>query len=62
MNENQVEGKYDKAKGEVKEQVGDVTDDTRLKAEGAWDKMKGGAKEAVGNIQDSLKKDNDANS
>ena len=57
MNEEKVEGKFDKAKGEVKQEVGDLTGDEKTKAEGTWDKVKGGAKEAVGDVKDSLDKD-----
>lgn len=57
MNGNQVEGKYDKAKGEVKQDVGDATGDTKMQAEGTWDKVKGGAKEALGDVQDAMKDD-----
>lgn len=57
-----MEGKYDKAKGEVKQDVGDAMDDTKLQAEGTWDKMKGGVKEAVGNMQEDMSDDKDKTS
>ena len=57
MNENQAEGKFDKVKGDVKQAVGDATDDASLQAEGTWDKVKGGAKEAMGDVQDALDDD-----
>jgi uncharacterized protein YjbJ (UPF0337 family) len=57
MNENQAEGKFDKVKGDVKQAVGDATDDPSLQAEGTWDKVKGGAKEAIGDVQDALDDD-----
>jgi uncharacterized protein YjbJ (UPF0337 family) len=58
MNENTVEGKFDQAKGEVKQNVGDVLGDEDIKAEGTWDKVKGAVKEGAGKVQDALDGDN----
>jgi len=53
-NKEQVEGKYDQAKGRVKQAAGDLTDDERLKAEGTWDKVKGAVKEGVGDVKEAV--------
>lgn len=49
MSENglkeQITGKVEKTKGQVKEGIGEVTEDRKLKNEGKWDKTKGTIKE-----------------
>ena len=52
---NRVEGAFDKAKGSVKQGVGNLTGDEKLKAEGAADKAKGAAKSAVGGVADAAR-------
>ena len=42
----------DQAKGKVKEAVGDLTDDEKLKNEGKADQLVGDAKEVVRNVAD----------
>ena len=42
----------DQAKGKVKEAVGDLTDDEKLKNEGKADQLVGNAKEVVQNVAD----------
>lgn len=46
------ESKYEIAKGNVKETVGDVTDNKDLENEGKKEKTSGKAKEAVENVKD----------
>ena len=46
-NRDEIEGKFDQAKGAVKENVGDAIDDERMQAEGA-------AERAGGNIQEGF--------
>lgn len=46
------ESKYEKAKVNVKETVGDVTDNKDLENEGKKEKTSGKAKEAVENVKD----------
>ena len=36
----QITGKVEKKKGQVKEGIGEVTEDRKLKNEGKWDKTK----------------------
>jgi uncharacterized protein YjbJ (UPF0337 family) len=55
MDKNRVEGAMDKAKGNVKKAVGDVTGDEKMKAEGEADKAKGAVKSAVGGIKDAVR-------
>ena len=53
MNESKVEGFFDKAKGKIKEAVGDTFNDQSLANSGAADQVKGNAKETWGNVKDS---------
>ena len=46
------ESKFEQAKGNVKETVGNVTDDDKLEKEGKKDKGSGKAKEVVENAKD----------
>ena len=55
VDENRVEGAWDKAKGAVKDTVGKVTGDEKLQAEGKADKLKGKAESAVGGAKDSVR-------
>jgi uncharacterized protein YjbJ (UPF0337 family) len=56
-NRDEIEGKYEQAKGSVKEGLGRLTGDEEMEAEGTADKMKGnvqegwgGAKRKVGDV------------
>jgi uncharacterized protein YjbJ (UPF0337 family) len=51
--EEHAEGTWDKAKGKVKEGVGDMTDNKDLEAEGKSDQTKGKMKEAWGDAKDA---------
>jgi uncharacterized protein YjbJ (UPF0337 family) len=55
MDENRVEGAFDKAKGAVKEGVGKVTGDEKLQAEGKADKVGGTVKNTVGGVADAVR-------
>jgi uncharacterized protein YjbJ (UPF0337 family) len=59
MNKQQAEGKFDKAKGEVKEVAGKAVGNERLEAEGALDKVKGNVKEGVGNVKEAVREATD---
>jgi uncharacterized protein YjbJ (UPF0337 family) len=52
---NRAKGALDKAKGAIKEGVGSLTGDEKLKAEGAADKVKGKAESAVGGTKDAIR-------
>ena len=47
-----------KVKGEVKDQVGNATDNTRLQAEGKFDKAKGEVQERIGEAKDRYSNQN----
>lgn len=49
--EDNVEGKLKKAKGDVKEAVGNVTNNPDLEIEGRADKVEGKEKEKTGDIK-----------
>ena len=53
--EDRTEGAWDKAKGKVKEGVGDATDDRDLQAEGQADQAKGNLKQAGEKIKDAFR-------
>ena len=48
---DQVEGKLHKVKGEIKETVGKLVNDSHLKAKGNVEKKKGEVQEKVGKIK-----------
>ena len=50
---DRLEGGIDKAKGNVKQGVGDLTGDDRTKAEGMIDEVKGNVKQAWGDLKDA---------
>jgi uncharacterized protein YjbJ (UPF0337 family) len=50
-NKNERDGKIDQAQGKVKQAVGDLTGNDKLKAEGKIDETVGNAKTAVGDAQ-----------
>jgi len=54
--EDKVEGKLKRAKGEIKETVGGVSDNTDLEAEGNADKIEGKAQEKRGEIKKVFEK------
>jgi uncharacterized protein YjbJ (UPF0337 family) len=51
FNNDEVEGKFDKAKGSVKEAAGKLTDNERLEAEGKADRAGGEAQETWGKFK-----------
>ena len=55
VDQNRVDGAVDKMKGAVKQGVGNLTGDEKMKAEGAADKAKGTAESAVGGVKDSVR-------
>jgi uncharacterized protein YjbJ (UPF0337 family) len=55
VDKNRVQGALDKAKGAVKEGVGNLTGDEKMKGEGAADKAKGKAESAVGGAKDAVR-------
>ncbi|HEX7623126.1 MAG TPA: CsbD family protein [Anaeromyxobacteraceae bacterium] len=55
--DDKLEGKWDQAKGRVKNAAGELTGNRELKDEGTIDKLKGKLKEAKGNIKNALDPD-----
>ena len=55
MDKNRIEGSGDQAKGNLKEGVGHLTGDEKLKAEGRADQAGGKVKNAVGGAVDAVK-------
>ncbi len=66
-NEDQIEGKWEQAKGWVKDKAGEVTNDPDLEAEGeaqntaghaqeAWGDLKKGVGDAVESVGEAIKK------
>ena len=53
MNESHVDGFFDKAKGKIKQAVGDTFGDDKMANSGAADEVKGNAKEGWGNVKDT---------
>lgn len=54
MSNDKIKGDFTKAKGAVKEAVGEATDDSSMKAKGKTDKVKGEAQKKYGELKDKL--------
>ncbi len=50
---DRAEGLFDQGKGNVKQGVGDLTDDKQTKGEGMVDELKGKGEQAVGDLKDA---------
>jgi uncharacterized protein YjbJ (UPF0337 family) len=50
---DRAEGMFDQGKGNVKQGVGDLTDNEQMKGEGMVDEMKGKGEQAWGDIKDA---------
>ncbi len=61
VDKNRVEGAGDKLKGNLKEGLGNLTGDEKLKAEGKTDQAGGKIKNAVGGIADTIRDKTDGN-
>ena len=63
-NRDEIEGKFERAKGSVKQGLGHMTGDEEMRSEGASDKLKGDVQEAWGGtkrkVGDALKDMGDA--
>ena len=55
VDENRIDGAIDKAKGAIKQGIGNLTGDEKMQAEGAADKAKGTAESAVGGVKDTVR-------
>ncbi|WJH35651.1 CsbD family protein [Paenibacillus aurantius] len=50
---DKIKGGVSKAKGEIKDQVGNATNDKSMQAEGKKDKLKGEVQEGIGKLKDN---------
>ena len=55
MNQDQVKGSLEKAKGSVKQTVGKATGNERLQTEGAADKAGGAVQKKVGDVKEAAR-------
>ena len=55
VDENRVSGSAKQVGGSIKEGVGNLTGDEKLKNEGTMDKVKGKVENAVGSAKDMIK-------
>jgi uncharacterized protein YjbJ (UPF0337 family) len=53
--DDKIRNKTEEAKGRVKENVGDMTDDERMQAEGRGDRAKAQAKQAGEHLKDAAR-------
>lgn len=56
MNKDRIAGTAKKAKGTVKQAIGKLTGDAKLRTEGTVDKAEGKIQNAIGGVKDALKK------
>ncbi|SDX01002.1 CsbD family protein [Thiocapsa roseopersicina] len=56
MNKDQVKGRYEEAKGKVKEVAGNVSGDKELEVEGNVQKNLGKIQAGVGDLKEDIKK------
>lgn len=59
MNEQEFKGKWNKAKGKLKQKYGDLTDQDLTYAEGKSDELLGRLQEKTGKTKEELKKEID---
>jgi uncharacterized protein YjbJ (UPF0337 family) len=57
MNKEQLGGRLDEAKGNVKEQIGKVTNNPGTEAKGVIDQGVGQVKQAIGNFKEEVNKE-----
>lgn len=55
MDKDRIEGKVDKAKGQIKDKAGQILNDPDLEAEGKIDRVKGEVKERLGQAKDKVR-------
>lgn len=51
---DKLKGAVNQGKGELKDQIGNATDNAKLQAEGKADKLKGAAQEKLGELKDKF--------
>jgi uncharacterized protein YjbJ (UPF0337 family) len=55
MDKDRIRGSVDQAKGKVKETIGDVAGDQKMKQEGKADRTAGKVKNTVGSAKDKVR-------
>jgi uncharacterized protein YjbJ (UPF0337 family) len=60
MNKDQIKGKIEEIKGDIKERIGGATKDRSTQAEGWMENKKGKLQQGVGNVKEELDKDQPA--
>lgn len=55
MDKDRIEGSAKQFKGSVKEAVGKMTGDAKLKSDGAADKVEGKVQNAIGGVKDAVR-------
>jgi uncharacterized protein YjbJ (UPF0337 family) len=55
MSKENIKGKFNEAKGDIKQAVGRATDNPSLINEGTADKVKGKAQQVVGHAKDAVR-------
>jgi uncharacterized protein YjbJ (UPF0337 family) len=56
MNKDQIKGKFEEIKGEVKEKIGGVLKDRKTQAEGLVDKEKGKLQGGMGDVREEVER------
>ena len=59
MNKDQIKGKIEKIKGEVKEKIGGAVKDRSTQAEGFVERAKGKVREELGDLREDLEHGHD---
>jgi uncharacterized protein YjbJ (UPF0337 family) len=55
MDKDRVQGSFDQAKGKIKEGVGNLTGDQKLKGEGKADQVAGKVENTIGSAKDKIR-------
>ena len=55
MDKDRVQGSFDQAKGKMKESVGNLTGDQKLKGEGKADQVSGKVQNTIGSAKDKIR-------
>jgi uncharacterized protein YjbJ (UPF0337 family) len=57
VNKDQIKGKIEEIKGEIKERIGGATKDRKTQAEGVVEKEKGKLQGGMGDVREELERD-----
>jgi uncharacterized protein YjbJ (UPF0337 family) len=57
MNKDQIKGKIEEIKGDIKERIGGATKDRSTQAEGWMENKKGKLREGVGDVKEEMEKE-----